>query len=188
MPKKQNLKNQNQAILTTANYGVIGVGTDKLLYTRETLTSDWKQIPNSGAVIGIAIMPDGKIVGIGMDKLLYTRETLTSDWKQIPNSGSVIGITIMPDGKIVGIGTDNLLWTRETLTSDWKQIPNSGSVIAVTCSVPPKSKTPEPVTPNSEIKYIAATGLEDYARWKSIYDKHERDPNEKPFRRGRIWC
>jgi cyanobactin cluster PatC/TenC/TruC protein len=50
----------------------------------------------------------------------------------------------------------------------------------------PKSETPEQNEPKST--HILATGLEDYGRWKSIYDKHERDPNEKPFRRGRIWC
>ncbi|MDB9545621.1 DUF2235 domain-containing protein [Microcystis aeruginosa CS-1036] len=47
----------------TANYGVIGVGTNNLLCSRDTLTSDWKEIPNSGAVIGAIVMPDGKIVG-----------------------------------------------------------------------------------------------------------------------------
>ncbi len=35
---------------------------------------------------------------------------------------------------------------------------------------------------------ILATGLEDYGRWKTMYQDHKRDPNEKPFRRGRIWC
>ncbi|MGB5633844.1 MAG: cyanobactin biosynthesis PatC/TenC/TruC family protein [Waterburya sp.] len=31
------------------------------------------------------------------------------------------------------------------------------------------------------------TGLEDYGRWKEMFKDHKRDPNEKPFRRGRIW-
>ncbi|MDJ0601471.1 MAG: cyanobactin biosynthesis PatC/TenC/TruC family protein [Crocosphaera sp.] len=32
------------------------------------------------------------------------------------------------------------------------------------------------------------TGLEDYGRWKAMFKDHKRDPKEKPFRRGRIWC
>jgi len=35
---------------------------------------------------------------------------------------------------------------------------------------------------------VLATGLEDYGRWKTMFQDHKRDPNEKPFRRGRIWC
>lgn len=35
---------------------------------------------------------------------------------------------------------------------------------------------------------ILTTGLEDYGRWRSIYKDHKRDPKEKPFRRGRIFC
>ncbi|MGK7955078.1 MAG: LamG-like jellyroll fold domain-containing protein, partial [Crocosphaera sp.] len=33
----------------------------------------------------------------------------------------------------------------------------------------------------------STTGLEDYARWKTLFQDHEQDPNAKPFRRGRIW-
>jgi hypothetical protein len=113
-------------------YGVIGIGMENALLTRDTLTSDWQQVPNSGSVLGITIMPDGKLLGIGMDNALWTRDTLTSDWQQVPNSGSVLGITVMPDGKLLGIGMENALWTRDTLTSDWQQLPNSGSVLAVT--------------------------------------------------------
>lgn len=42
--------------------------------------------------------------------------------------------------------------------------------------------------PEAKSTHILATGLEDYGRWKSMYQDHKRDPNEKPFRRGRIWC
>lgn len=40
----------------------------------------------------------------------------------------------------------------------------------------------------AERQTILATGLEDYGRWKAMYKDYQRDPNEKPFRRGRIWC
>lgn len=39
----------------------------------------------------------------------------------------------------------------------------------------------------AEKKYIPATGLEDYGRWKATLKDYKRDPKEKPFRRGRIW-
>ncbi|MDJ1185609.1 cyanobactin biosynthesis PatC/TenC/TruC family protein [Roseofilum casamattae] len=39
-----------------------------------------------------------------------------------------------------------------------------------------------------EQSYILATGLEDYGRWKTMFKDHQRDKDEKPFRRGRIWC
>ena len=39
----------------------------------------------------------------------------------------------------------------------------------------------------TERSYTQATGLEDYARWKTMFKDYKRDKNEKPFRRGRIW-
>jgi hypothetical protein len=113
---------------------LLGVGTDNELYTRDTLTSNWVKVPNSGSVTDVTIMPDGTIVGIGMNNQLYTRATLTSNWVNIPNSGSVTDITIMPDGTIVGIGMNNQLYTRATLTSNWVNVPNSGQVISVAAS------------------------------------------------------
>ena len=110
---------------------LLGVGTDNQLYTRDTLTSNWVKVPNSGAVTDAIVMPDGKILGIGMNNELYTRDTLTSNWVNVPNSGAVTGVTIMPDGTIVGIGMNKDLYTRATLTSNWVNVPNSGSVISV---------------------------------------------------------
>lgn len=43
--------------------------------------------------------------------------------------------------------------------------------------------------PEAEKKpQILTTGLEDYGRWRSFYENYQRPKNEKPFRRGRIWC
>jgi len=111
---------------------ILCTGRNNQLYTRETLTSKWVQVPNSGSVMGVTVLPDGKLLGIGMNNHLYTRDTLTSKWVQVPNSGSVIAITILPDGKILGVGTNNHLYTRETLTSKWQHIANSGAVMSVT--------------------------------------------------------
>lgn len=55
---------------------------------------------------------------------------------------------------------------------------------------PKKTDKTEPKTESTEPKStkILATGLEDYGRWKSMFQNHKRNPKEKPFRRGRIWC
>jgi hypothetical protein len=60
------------------------------LWTRATLTSNWQNVPNSGSVLNVAAMRDGKIIGVGMKNDLWTRATLTSNWQNVPNSGSVI--------------------------------------------------------------------------------------------------
>ena len=127
------IPNSGSVVSVTAlpNGSLLGVGTDKLLWTRSTLNSEWVQVPNSGHVSSVAVMPDGSILGAGMNTALWTRATLTGDWKQVPNSGSVIGVAVMRDGTIIGVGTDKQLYTRSTLTSDWKQVANSGAVISV---------------------------------------------------------
>src|SRR6266567_4861899 len=72
---------------------ILGIGQDRILYTRATLTSPWVQVPNSGLVTAVTVMRDGSIVGIGLDRLLYTRATLFSPWVQVANSGLVTPVT-----------------------------------------------------------------------------------------------
>ena len=108
---------------------LIGVGTDKQLYMRSTLTNPWQLVANSGPVISIAVMNDGTIVGVGTDKKLHTRATLTSPW--LPVNRSMISVAVMNDGTIVGVGDDKQLYTRATLTSPWQLVANSGSVISI---------------------------------------------------------
>jgi len=50
----------------------------------------------------------------------------------------------------------------------------------------PKIEKPETTQPKA--KYIPATGLEDYGRWKTMFKDRKANPNDPPFRRGRIWC
>ncbi len=111
---------------------LLAVGQSNGLWTRETLTSSWESIPNSGNVIDVAVMPDGKILGVGKSNNLWVRNSLKSSWESVPNSINVIAITVLSNGTIIGVGQSNGLWTRETLTSSWESIPNSGNVIAVT--------------------------------------------------------
>ena len=60
----------------------------------------------------------------------------------------------------------------------------------------PNVEQPETTKPNIQqqettkpkVKYVSATGLEDYGRWKLMFQDRKRNPNDPPFRRGRIWC
>ena len=45
----------------------------------------------------------------------------------------------------------------------------------------------KPESAQAEKKYILATGLEDYGRWKTMF-KDQTGENDPPFRRGRIWA
>lgn len=53
---------------------------------------------------------------------------------------------------------------------------------------PEKTKIEQPETTQPKTKYIPATGLEDYGRWKLMFQDRKANPNDPPFRRGRIWC
>jgi cyanobactin cluster PatC/TenC/TruC protein len=51
-----------------------------------------------------------------------------------------------------------------------------------------KPKIEHPETTQPKAKYVPATGLEDYGRWKTMFKDRKANPNDPPFRRGRIWC
>ncbi|MBE9088231.1 cyanobactin biosynthesis PatC/TenC/TruC family protein [Microcystis aeruginosa LEGE 11464] len=51
-----------------------------------------------------------------------------------------------------------------------------------------KPKIEQSETTQPKAKYIPATGLEDYGRWKTMFKDRKANPNDPPFRRGRIWC
>jgi hypothetical protein len=112
--------------------GLIGIGTDDLLYTRASLDSSWVQVADSGLVTAVTELRDGTIVAVGLDQFLWTRSTLSANWVQVPDSGWVIGISQLQDGRLLGVGADNQLYTRLTLDSEWVLVPDSGLVTGVT--------------------------------------------------------
>ncbi|MBQ0932086.1 WD40 repeat domain-containing protein [Ideonella alba] len=119
------------AVAAAPDGRLVGVGTDRLLWTRASLQAPWVQVPGSGFVVSVALRPDGSLVGVGTDQQLWTRAHLNAAWVQVPNSGSVVGVAVMPSGVIVGVGTDGFLWQRATIDSAWARVPDSGSVTAV---------------------------------------------------------
>lgn len=119
------------SVATLPDGRLLGVGTDRLLWTRASLQAPWVQVPNSGFVTSVAVRPDGGLVGVDTGGGLWTRANLTATWVQVPNSGTVVGVAVLPSGVIVGAGGDGFLWTRATIDSAWVRVPNSGMVIAV---------------------------------------------------------
>lgn len=67
-----------------------------------------------------------------------------------------------------------------------KNVPPGDTEINLELGIASNS-TATPVRPRPK-PTVLATGLEDYGRWKAIYKDHQRDKNEPPFRRGRIWA
>jgi len=114
-------------------YILLGVGTDKKLWTRAALECDWVPVKNTqGLVTAVTQLKDHTILGVGIDNKLWTRATLESNWVQVDTNGMVIAVTQLHDGTILGVGTDNKLWTRATLSSNWVQVDTNGMVVGVT--------------------------------------------------------
>ncbi|KAJ3079775.1 hypothetical protein HDU99_010107 [Rhizoclosmatium hyalinum] len=111
--------------------GFVGVAPDNTLwYTNgKTINSWWTLVPNSAAVMSIAVLNDKTTyVGVGMDHALYTRNGLFGWWNIVPNSLAVYDVTVLSDGRILGVGLDKMLYTRQNLNANWVLVPNSGYV------------------------------------------------------------
>jgi hypothetical protein len=52
---------------------IVGIGMDKGLWVKDSVTSGWTQVPASTAVISITQLRDGTLLGVGTDNKLYTR-------------------------------------------------------------------------------------------------------------------
>jgi hypothetical protein len=113
---------------------LLGVGSDKRLWTKASLTShDWIPVPNSGDVTAAVGLADGVIAGVGTDMALWLRPTLTGSWTRANNNNTTIkGLTVLGDGSLVAVGTNGGLWTRTYLNTAWVSIPQSGTVKSAT--------------------------------------------------------
>jgi hypothetical protein len=76
-----------KAVTVMNNGTILGVGLDNQLYTRQTLSSNWVNIPDSEAVKGVTIINDTtvqdpnkvqRIIGIGIYNDLWVRLPETS--------------------------------------------------------------------------------------------------------------
>jgi hypothetical protein len=117
--------------ITAMGEGLLGVGTDKFLYTID-MAGNSSKVENSGSVTGVAVARSGEIFGIGTDQRLYKRATLNSPaWSGPIGLGSFLAITAMGEG-LLGVGTDKFLYTIDAAGNSSK-VQDSGSVNAVSC-------------------------------------------------------
>ncbi len=110
---------------------LLGVGRSHGLWTKTSLTNTWQAVANSGSVIDVTVLADGRLLGVGKSNTLLVRDNLGSSWKAVPNSGNVIAVDVMSNGTILGVGKSLGLWTRSSLNSPWQPVPNSSKVIDV---------------------------------------------------------
>lgn len=107
-----------------------GIGTDKNVYTRQSLTDSWALIADSGSVTSLSTL-GGLYIATGTDNQIYYTLSLGTAWQLASNSGAVTCVTFLSDGRILGIGTDQSLYVRSDLNDVWVPIPESGNVVSV---------------------------------------------------------
>eukprot|EP00112_Aurelia_sp_Birch-Aquarium-sp1_P022689 Seg649.14 transcript_id=Seg649.14/GoldUCD/mRNA.D3Y31 product="hypothetical protein" protein_id=Seg649.14/GoldUCD/D3Y31 len=111
---------------------IIGVGLNKQLYFKTSLTDSWTHVSKSGSVTKITVLRDGTLVGIGTNKHLYYRNSVDdAAWKHVAHSCCVKGIAQLPNGHIVGIGTNNHMYVRPALQGRWKHVRGSCCVTSI---------------------------------------------------------
>jgi hypothetical protein len=115
--------------LPAAGDCIVSLGTDKMLYARPNVASEWVQVPGSSAgptMTSISSLPDGTLLGIGTNKYIYVKSKLTSPtWTEVPGSGDLAGVVGLPDGSIAAAGADQNLVLRKTLSSPWEGAANN---------------------------------------------------------------
>lgn len=91
--------------------------------------------------------------------------------------------------------SDNLQPVPPSSNGDDQPMATKSKASTESKTPPPSVEQPQTATTQSDsapaqpkIKYIPATGLEDYGRWKSMFQDRKPNPDDPPFRRGRIWC
>ncbi len=113
-------------------YQFYGVGTDNLLYYRNSHDEPWLG-PALGTprIKAVRTLLDGSILAVGLDNSLYKRANISSGWVSVPNSYGITAIsTRRSDGKTLGIALSNdLIWHLSSLDgkSKWIEIPKTGT-------------------------------------------------------------
>jgi hypothetical protein len=106
---------------------LLGVGRDNLVYTKDTLNSNWRKIANSGTVYTINQLNDGTFLGCAPDGTLWHCTSLTN-FKWVANSTvakcCLYYVKQLKDGTFVGTGSGGLnLWSTPNLSTQWSILP-----------------------------------------------------------------
>lgn len=122
----------NVAMLSVSSMpdgALLGVGFNRSLYTRASLTAPWVLVPNSAGVDSAAMLPDGSVVAVGSgDRKLRMRASLASPWVPIPDGRALKAVAALSNGSIVGLDTDGRLSQRASLSAPWQTLDDSGPV------------------------------------------------------------
>jgi hypothetical protein len=122
------------------SYIILGVGTDRNLWSRQGLDATWQRIndnSNSG-VVAIFTGNDAKTIYCTNinGEITYKSSWDAPTWQvPISNSCCVISAAMGQDGTIVGVGTDNKLWSRP-LNGYWSQTASPGEWCASVAIAP----------------------------------------------------
>jgi PAN domain len=100
-------------------YTIIGVGTDRRLYSRQGLDAPWEYIndDSNGNIVSICTGSDGKTIFCTNVAYEYWYKTSwdAPHWQgPIPTSCCNIGVAQGQDGTLIGVGTDHTLWSNYT--------------------------------------------------------------------------
>jgi len=116
------------------SYIILGVGTDRSLWSRQGLDAPWQRINDNSTtgVVSIFTGNDAKtIYCTNTNKQITYKSSWDAPAWQGPISGSccVISAAMAQDGTIVGVGTDNKLWSRP-LNGNWTQTASQGEWVS----------------------------------------------------------
>eukprot|EP00795_Rhopilema_esculentum_P000423 gene423-10093_t len=113
---------------------IVGIGTNKQLYSKSAINAPWSHVPGSSNLIGIAPLINKQIVGIRTNHRMYTKPSIggSSPWREVPHSCCVKSAVQLSSGRVIGVGLGNQLWHRAGINGRWIHIPHSGAVTRIT--------------------------------------------------------
>jgi len=121
-------------------YIILGVGTDRSLWSRQGLDAPWQRI-NDNSTTGVVTIFTGNDAKTIYCTNINKQITYKSSWDApawqgpISDSCCVISAAMGQDGTIVGVGTDNQLWSRP-LNGNWKKTASPGEWCAAVAIAP----------------------------------------------------
>jgi phospholipase C len=111
---------------------LIGVGTNQLIYTLDTLYGQWKPFPhNSTRFLDVIQLQDQSFLGIQTNNLLYSAAKPDSPWVPVANSAQLLSVAQASNGDLFGAGTDNQLWGCSDAGEPWTRKKGTGPIISV---------------------------------------------------------
>jgi len=112
-----------QSVAVLADGTLLGVGEDKMLYTKKSpRVGEWEgPLENTCCIKTVAVMPDGTILATNRDEELLIKTDLTdleTEWKKI--SANVRAVEVFSDGKILALTNDSNLKIRNGVKGNWR--------------------------------------------------------------------